>query len=55
MAFASAVLMFVASPQTLLGVASAHESLFLFVDVVAVYARHVTTELAQALMQFSYY
>jgi hypothetical protein len=54
MAFASAVLMFVASPQTLLGVASAHESLFLFVDVVAVYARHVTSELAQALMQFSY-
>ena len=54
MAFASAVLMFAGSPQTFLGVASAHESLSLFVDVLAVYARHVSGELTQALSQFSH-
>jgi hypothetical protein len=48
MVFASAVLMLAGSPQTFLGVASAQESLFLVVEILAVYGRHVSNELGQA-------
>jgi hypothetical protein len=52
MVFASAVLMLAGSPQTFLGVASAHESLFLVVEILAVYGRHVSNELGGRLAQF---
>jgi hypothetical protein len=52
MVFASAVLMLAGSPQTLLGVASAQESLFLVVEMLAVYGRHASNELGQTLAQF---
>jgi hypothetical protein len=52
MVFASAVLMLAGSPQTVLGIASAQESLFLVVEILAVYGRHVSDEIARALIQF---
>jgi hypothetical protein len=52
MVFASAVLMLAGSPQTLLGVASAQESLFLVVEMLAVCGRHASNELGQTLAQF---
>jgi hypothetical protein len=52
MVFASAVLMLAGSPQTFIGIASAQESLFPVVEVLAVYGRHVSTELGQTLAQF---
>jgi hypothetical protein len=45
MALASSVLMFAASPQTFLGVASAQESLLLLIDVLPAYGRHFRREL----------
>jgi hypothetical protein len=48
MVFASAVLMLAGSPQTFLGVANAQESLFLVVETLAVYWRHVSNELGRA-------
>jgi hypothetical protein len=48
MVFASAVLSLVGSPQTFLGVATAQESLFLVVEILAVYGRHVSNELGRA-------
>jgi hypothetical protein len=51
MVFASAVLMLAGSPQTFLVVASAQESLFLVVEISAVYGRHVSSELMQTLAQ----
>jgi hypothetical protein len=52
MVFASAVLMLAGSPQTFLGVASAQESLFPVVEILAVYGRHASNELGQSLAQF---
>jgi len=52
MVFASAVLMLAGSPQTFLGVASAQDSLFLVVEILAVYARHVSNEFERTLTQF---
>ena len=51
MAFASAVLMFAGSPQMFLGVASSQDSLFLFIDVVSVYGRYVSSEIARTLVR----
>jgi len=51
MAFASAVLMFAGSPQMFLGVASSQDSLFLFIDVVSVYGRYVSSEIGRTLVQ----
>ena len=52
MAFASAVLMLAGSPQTFLGVASAQDFLFLVVEILAVYGRHVSNELERTLTRF---
>jgi hypothetical protein len=52
MVFASAVLMLAGSPQTFLGVASAQESLFPVVEILAVYGRHASNELGETLAQF---
>jgi hypothetical protein len=52
MVFASAVLMLAGSPQTFLGIASAQESLFPVVEILAVYGRHASNELGQTLAQF---
>jgi hypothetical protein len=52
MAFASTVLMLAGSPQTLLGVASAHDTFFLVAEVLEVYGGHVGNELAETLVQF---
>jgi hypothetical protein len=52
MVFASAVLMLAGSPQTLLGVASAQESLFLVVEMLADYGRRASNELGQAPAKF---
>jgi hypothetical protein len=52
MVFASTVLMLAGSPQTFLGTANAQESLFLVGEILAVYGRHVSNELGQALTQF---
>jgi hypothetical protein len=49
MVFASAVLMLAGSPQTFLGIASAQESLFPVVEILAVYGRHASNELGQTL------
>jgi hypothetical protein len=53
MALASSVLMFAASPQTFLGVASAQESLLLLIDVLPAYGRHFRGELEQTLAKVS--
>ena len=52
MVFASTVLMLAGSPQTFLGAANAQEFLFLVGEILAVYGRHVSNELGQALTQF---
>jgi hypothetical protein len=51
MVFASAVLMWAGSPQTFLGGASAQDPLFLVVEILAVYGRHVSNELERTLGQ----
>jgi hypothetical protein len=48
MVFASAVLMLAGNPQAFLGVVSTRETLFLVVDVLAVYWRHLSNELWRA-------
>ena len=55
MALASLVLMFVGNPQLFLGVASAHESLFLLIDILPAYGRHVSSELGQPLIGLSFF
>ena len=47
MAFASAVLMFAGSPQTLVGIASAQDSFLLFLDILSGCGRHLWQTLTQ--------
>ena len=53
MALASSVLLFAASPQTFLGVASAQECLLPLIDVLPAYGRHFRRELEQTLARVS--
>jgi hypothetical protein len=52
MSFSSALLMLAGSPQTFVGITSAQDSLSLFVDVMSVYGRHVSSEVGRRLAQF---
>jgi hypothetical protein len=53
MPFASALLVLAGSPQTFVGITTAQDSLSLFVNVMSVYGRHVSSEVGRRLAQFS--
>ena len=53
MALTSSVLMFAGSPQALLGVGSAQESLFLLMDILPAYVRQLRGEQEQTLIELS--
>jgi hypothetical protein len=55
MGLVSSVLIFAASPQTFLGVASAQECLLPLIDVLPAYGRHFRRELEQTLARVSFH
>jgi hypothetical protein len=51
MALASSVLMFAGSPQAFLGVVSAQEGLFLFINILPAYGRYALSEHGRTLIE----
>jgi hypothetical protein len=47
MAFASSVMMFAVSPQNFIALANTEDSFLLLVDVLSVYGRHISSEIAK--------
>jgi hypothetical protein len=53
MTLASSLLIFAGSLQAFLGIASAQEPLFLLIDIIPAYGRHINSELEQTLIKLS--